>query len=372
MPGRIRNTKKLAQRVDRSYLKRLFPIPRWRRILTAGLVAIGLAWLGLYAAARNQTPYTAGELSPPHASLAKNCASCHGGNAAIGKRVTDKQCAACHEAAPHSLQQVSSPRCVDCHEEHRGIMRLAATSTAQCAACHADLHTKNGQHAVAARIGSFENHPQFAAVVGGNMASGHDEIGLIFNHAKHAGELSQKCADCHTPAGHIPTYAATCAPCHALNFDDKIPDAAPHDRPDVVSKFVEASLTSYIAAHPADLGKDGSPGNPAAWVRFKADADEKQLWSVTCARCHATGGQPAIPPTHIVSSFFPKALFDHEAHRGETCASCHPNATTSTKSTDLMLPGIAVCRNCHNDQKASAGDSCGTCHRYHNRPPTRT
>jgi peptide methionine sulfoxide reductase MsrB len=358
MPGRIRNTKKLAQRVDRSYLKTLFPIPRWRRILTAGCLVVGLAWLGLYAAARNQTPYTAGELSPSHASLAGNCAACHGGSGGIGKHIADTQCAACHASVPHNAEQVSAPHCVECHEEHRGITRLAATGTAQCAACHANLRTRSGKFSVSSHVPSFENHPQFAAV-----RNGRDDSTLKFNHAKHAGELAQKCGDCHAPAGHIPTYALTCAPCHGLNFDDKIPDAAPHSQPALVSKFVEDSLTKYIAEHPADLGKDGAPSAPGAWVKFKADADEKQLWTVTCARCH--DGLPEPPKVIVPTRWFRHGLFDHEAHRSQTCASCHPRATTSSASADLMLPGIEVCRTCHNAERISAGEDCATCHKYH-------
>jgi predicted CXXCH cytochrome family protein len=48
-----------------------------------------------------------------------------------------------------------------------------------------------------------------------------------------------------------------------------------------------------------------------------------------------------------------------------TCDSCHPAAATSKLSSDLLLPGINVCRNCHNSGKAWAGNTCATCHRYH-------
>ncbi len=162
MPGRIRNTEKLAQRVNRSYLKKkLFPIPLWRRILTAGCLTVALAWLGLYAATRNQTPYTAGPLSTPHAFLGRNCNTCHAEVAGMGKRVTDKQCGSCHDAPIHNVQQVSTPPCVECHQEHRGMARLTALNSRECAVCHADLKTKSGTLTVNAHIGSFDDHPQF-------------------------------------------------------------------------------------------------------------------------------------------------------------------------------------------------------------------
>jgi len=385
--ARIRNTKKLGQRVDRTYLKRLFPIPLWRRILTLIFVAAGLGWLGMYAVARNQTPYTAGTLTPAHAFLGKRCAVCHGVSAGIGKKVADQQCAACHDGPVHQASQTFTPACVSCHVEHRGTAQLAATSDAGCASCHSNLQTKDGKPNVA-NVDSFKSHPEFAVV-----KAGANPTGLHFNHVKHVGELSQKCGDCHTPAAlpagalsatgkhshvsaralmSIPTYAATCMPCHALTIDDKIADAAPHDKPEVVHNFVVAQLTKYIAGHPADLGKEGTPGNSAAWVQFKIAADEKKLVEETCARCHtvtpgSSGGLASakIAPTNEPARKFAKASFDHAAHQGLTCASCHANAATSKVASDNLLPGIGVCKQCHASGSATAGANCSTCHVYH-------
>lgn len=373
---RIRTTKKLGQRVDRTYIKRLFPIPQWRRILTAGAIAIALAWLGLYAAARNQTPYTAGPLTPAHAFLGKQCANCHGGSAGIGKRVADQRCVTCHDAPIHNAVQVRNPACIECHVEHRGVERLADAGNQGCIACHRSLQIKGGgSPTIAASISSFASHPQFAAVSAGNA-----DTGIKFNHAAH--KDLQKCADCHPaadtsqgmakpdPHSHvssralmaIPTYAGTCMPCHALNFDDKISDAAPHDKPAVVDQFVRQAVAKYAAAHPGELGAGG--------VAARVASDEKQMWDTVCGRCHAmqaadASGLPVVPPAKVTARWFTKASFDHAAHQGLTCASCHPKAATSTVSTDMLLPGIDTCRSCHNGSKTSAGNSCSTCHVYH-------
>jgi hypothetical protein len=378
-----RTTKSLSQRIDRGYLKKVPSLLRWRRLLTLACLAVPLAWLGLSALTRDHTPYTAGDISTPHAFLGKDCGTCHGGNMGIGKRVTDKACASCHDGPVHNAQQVSSPQCGDCHEEHRGLLQLTGGHDRECIICHEDLKTKNGVHTVSAHIDSFATHPQFAAVKAAT-----DPVGFKFNHAKHVGDVGQKCGDCHTPAavaGNMashtqvssralmsnPTYAATCMPCHALNFDDKDTDAAPHDKPAVVDQFVKDSLTKYIAAHPGDLGKNGTPGSPSAWVKFKTEAAEKKLWAAdVCGRCHNMGaadasGLPTVPPAKATARWFTKAAFDHSAHQELTCDSCHPAAAKSTVSSDLLLPGIAVCQNCHNSGQSWGGNTCATCHRYH-------
>lgn len=381
--ARIRNTKKLGQRVDRTYLRKLYPIPRWRRILTLLFVVAGLAWLGVYAVARNQTPYTAGALTPAHAFLGKKCAECHGRGAGIGKKIADQQCAACHDGPVHQASQTFTPMCISCHVEHRGTMQLAGATDDGCAACHNNLQAKTGKLTVAAKVENFRSHPEFAAV-----KAGKDPGGLHFSHAKHVGELAQKCADCHTPAdskpaphSHVssralltmPTYAATCMPCHALTIDDKIPDAAPHEQPPVVHEFVVAQFTKYIAAHQGDLGKDGTPPGPRAWVDFKVSAAEKKLVEETCARCHTLQPDAASPglaaisvtPPQLPTRWFNKASFDHSAHQGLTCLSCHPNGATSKLASDVLLPGISVCKQCHAEGSAKAGANCSTCHVYH-------
>jgi hypothetical protein len=385
---RIRTTKKLGQRVDRSYVHELFPIPLWRRILTVGALAVAFAWLGLYAIARNQTPYSAGPLTQAHAFLGKQCATCHGSGAGIAKKVADRQCAACHDAPDHNLEQARTPACVDCHVDHRGELRLAGLNDQSCISCHSNLRTRSGRITVATQIGTFADHPEFAAV-----QAGRDPVGLRFNHAKHVTELSQKCVDCHGPVSvggkahprakvsdralmSIPTYAGTCMPCHALNFDDKIADAAPHDKPAVVHQFVSDALARYIATHPGELGKDGAPAGATAWVKVRIEADEKQLWDVTCARCHDmnepdASGLPVVAAATPPGRWFGRAAFDHAAHQGLTCASCHPKAAKSTVASDLLLPGIGTCRNCHNAGKTSAGSSCATCHVYHDWSKTK-
>ena len=369
MPGRIRNTKNLAKRIDRGYLKRLFPLPAWRRILTAALLIASLGWLGLYAISRDQGPYSSGPLTRAHNFLGEKCSSCHSAKGWLGKKVADAQCSACHDGPLHQAEQTFNPACVSCHVEHRGMPRLTAATDDGCVACHGNLKTKSGRLTVAASVESFtDGHPQFGAAAKNTIDPGN----IRFNHEKHVGkDIGQKCGDCHNASKTLvalPKYADNCAACHPLNFDDKIADAAPHGQPAVVRQFVTAQLTKYIAAHPADLGQQSS----AAWIKGRTEAAEKQLWGETCARCHDTketdaAGLPMVRPAMLTARWFRKAVFEHGAHQELTCISCHPDAATSKSASDVMLPGIQVCRQCHNSDSNSAGANCSTCHVYHDR-----
>src|SRR5437763_649268 len=162
MPGRTRTTKKLAQRIDRDYFKRLFTIPRWRRILSFALTGIALLWLAWHSFARNSDVYTSGPIKSSHAAFGNNCAACHAANAAFGRKVTDDACLSCHDGPIHQANQTFTPHCTECHVEHTGALQLSRTNDAGCTQCHANLKAKSGNVKVAANIRSFDNgHPEF-------------------------------------------------------------------------------------------------------------------------------------------------------------------------------------------------------------------
>ena len=90
MAGRTRTTKKLAQRINLNYFKSVRGIPRWRRILSAVLTAIGLAWLGWHALAGSPKPYNAGPIAHAHALLGQKCSACHVAQAGFQRTATDQ------------------------------------------------------------------------------------------------------------------------------------------------------------------------------------------------------------------------------------------------------------------------------------------
>src|SRR4051812_12518047 len=76
--ARTRNTKRLAQRLDREYFKRPHPLRTWRRrlALAAVAVAVGVTAWGLTPARRMM--WSRGELSAAHAFIRDDCGACHG------------------------------------------------------------------------------------------------------------------------------------------------------------------------------------------------------------------------------------------------------------------------------------------------------
>ncbi len=426
MAGRTRNTKKLAQRIDRDYFKRVFPLTLWRRVLSIGLTVMGLLWLGWHGFARNSDAFTSGPIHSSHAAFGNNCAACHSANAVFGSKVTDQSCLGCHDGPVHQAQQTFTPRCADCHVEHQGSPQLSRISDTSCTQCHANLKTKNGTVKFAAAIRSFsDGHPEFAS-----KRPGQTDPGTIrFNHAVHlkksirgpSGNVELQCSDCHRPAGtkapwpygrvgelaadsgvpdavqprHVSTraymapvnYEEHCSSCHpievALGYDKSVSGILPHKKPEAVRDFAVQRFQSYIASHPAELHAASPlprlPNRPAAsqprnageWVGQRMAEAEQLLWSKTCKECHnlsysAGPTLPVVAKAAVTARWFKDAHFDHQSHQMLTCESCHTKAKTSTATSDVLLPGIQVCRECHTTTNQAAAEArCFECHEYH-------
>jgi hypothetical protein len=429
---RTRTTKKLAQRIDLDYFKRPSPLRHLLFLLSVAALALAVLWIAWYGIRKDRRVYSAGALSTAHAVLTKQCSACHSSTMGFfDEKVSDQKCLVCHDGPVHHSTQVFAPTCASCHADHRGAIRLAATSDANCTQCHADLATRGSSTNFVHTVGSFEtSHPEFAA-----LRSERGDSGTIqLNHYLHlqpnllgpnGSRIQMVCTDCHRSAadagGPWPygdsksqagtpkdssangpknepnfftparaylapaTYAQTCAACHALQFDKRLADAVPHDKPEVIRPFVIVKLQAYIAAHPADLRVLRDPTRdlpekpipadyriltPPQWVAERAAEDEALLWRKTCKQCHtivtAEGAAlPKIAPSNITSRYMPHANFDHSQHGLVDCASCHAAAAKSQQSSDVLLPGIATCRTCHHSGTEAAESRCFECHTYH-------
>ena len=181
-------------------------------------------------------------------------------------------------------------------------------------------------------------------------------------------------------------FAAACSGCHSLAFDKRFSEGAPHDTPEAVHAFLIKKFSEYIAAHPAELREVRDPGRdltgkplqaatrvytPNEWIAARIYDAEELLWRKTCKQCHTltTGPKqdalPSVAEAKTTVRWMPHSKFDHDAHRGFSCESCHAKALTSALETDVLLPGIATCKTCHAPGPGHAESRCFECHTYH-------
>jgi hypothetical protein len=114
-----------------------------------------------------------------------------------------------------------------------------------------------------------------------------------------------------------------------------------------------------------------------------------------CRKCHhveITDGRWNVPLVNpefgeltadtsremIPSRWFTHGQFHHVKHLSMKCEECH-KASESSKTSDLLLPGIADCRKCHGSDPTAIATGvsaeCVLCHDYHGpakHPPTET
>jgi hypothetical protein len=108
-----------------------------------------------------------------------------------------------------------------------------------------------------------------------------------------------------------------------------------------------------------------------------------------CGECHTAsfvGGKASIAPVAFPVRYMHKGWFDHRPHQTvelrngdvvsgqQACVACH-DATTSTRSSDLLLPplqagagsSIMGCRDCHGGETTTkpVSSGCAMCHDFH-------
>ena len=114
------------------------------------------------------------------------------------------------------------------------------------------------------------------------------------------------------------------------------------------------------------------PGKPEPAVSCsetsgKPPSDVAALIERVRAALRADRGEqlPALVPTRIPERWLPHSRFDHRAHRSLACAECH-KAPESTRTSDVLLPSVTTCRQCHRDD-GGARTACVECHLYHDK-----
>jgi len=327
---------------------------------------------------------------------------------------------------------VPQGRCVECHTEHEGAGRMQPTAQKFCADCHDGLDKRLTDTKLINAADFGTGHPQFrpALIVrpmGRNPITQRisldrkprEDNGLKFPHDMHlskTGGVAQMarrlsgdfgfgdalaCKDCHTtdPSGtrfQPVDMEQDCAMCHSLAFDTigGTTRTLRHGDPKQVIADLRAFYRGTGPARPANLGgmarrrpglyAEGQVYNAyfgAAGRRYsQADSAIRAVFSPggACFDCHrvdppAGGGVDfRIHPVSQTARYFQKGWFDHDAHKTETCESCHA-APASKAATDLLIPDLASCRTCHVGEQGGAlkrvakpvPSGCALCHSYH-------
>ncbi|MEM1131908.1 MAG: cytochrome c3 family protein [Pseudomonadota bacterium] len=319
-------------------------------------------------------------------------------------------------------------RCVECHTEHESAGAMQPTAQRFCAECHDGLDSRLTDTTLLNAADFGKAHPQFRPAVLINAVEGDDpskaprrrisldrkpseDNGLKFPHDLHLDRtggvaqmgrrLSAKygfgdaldCADCHTPDPNGVRFEPVdmeenCAMCHSLSFDeiDGTFRQLPHGKPDLVKADLRAYYRSTGPNRPINLGslprqrpgivnRQRTAADYARAVRFRPTRANQAIRAVfseggACYDCHTVntlgGLNYSIDPVTQTDRYMHKGWFSHAAHEEEDCTDCH-KATVSKQATDLLLPGIATCRECHGGEASDTDvpSTCALCHEYH-------
>ncbi len=353
----------------------------------------------------------------------QDCLTCH---QKIGDHVLTKhpqmdglnvRCATCHQDHNGSFSLV---------EQNKHFTQK------ECASCHQNLKA-NVKDTLVENVSDFsEMHPNFKVQIADNSFTTsqfkrvrlkenevlNENSGLKFPHDVHLtkegvsspkGKVQVGCANCHEPTtdqlSFKPvSFEKNCQSCHALKFEPTLFNReVPHGPVDAVLSTLR-EFYSYTKLHGMPSQTEplmplitiGRPGerDPSKVSFTKMGMDDKaqasaaavELFEKTsCNVCHdvkrltgpgkvGTSGADlpqwsiaAVSPQH---NWMPQANFSHSAHAVSECSTCH-KATSSKKSSEVLMPDIKVCKDCHAtsappQQRVSA--DCGTCHSFHMKP----
>jgi predicted CXXCH cytochrome family protein len=369
-----------------------------------------------------------GPLSAGHQAFGRNCGSCH---ETPFVRVRDRVCIECHRKTPGHVQSVAmqqrlfgDTRCASCHADHKGPIGLVRHDPELCVACHGALKRQDRDTALRDVTDFAADHPGFkltlwkgptpdavVRVEQSNKAALVERSNLKFPHDAHLkpnlrapnGRKTLDCGSCHVPdtsgRGFQPIVMKTaCLECHRLEFEPAVTTRqVPHGSIDDVmltmQEFYANIALNNIPVDVVDIGEirrglprfasgiitDEQRQRALAWAKAKAQKVSEDLIEVrVCIVCHQVTrtvmqGEADAPiawnvaPVHVANTWMPGARFDHDKHRTNKCADCHPVAK-SRVSADVSIPDINKCRECHAGNVAAPNkvvSTCVSCHDFH-------
>lgn len=330
-----------------------------------------------------------------------------------------------HAGEDVHMAELDEARCYSCHKEHNEPATLVRKDDALCADCHSSLSSAVAGTELQDASDFSNDHPPFKlSMLRPEQSDGQwqwqsvrveqseDPIelsNLKFPHDLHMdpggikspeGDEVLECNSCHSldPRGLLMdpvTMENNCRRCHTLVFDkDNLEREVPHGDADKVilsleeyysRQFLEDTLgEEQEAKDPARqrLRKRRRPGKTLdqqqrvvvlKLARDKAWEVAQQLFEkTTCLTCHKispdndpeTLSDWRVDPVRLASQWLPKHDFNHYSHRTEECALCH-QAETSEQSSDVLMPDIDKCRDCHGGPNSRLATTCVGCHTLH-------
>lgn len=332
------------------------------------------------------------------------------------------RCTSCHKEheGEATVMTVAEQFCTDCHAGLKGRLPDTAVADVPGWAKHPDFR------ATLVSTPSLDR-PVFARTA---LKGARERSGLIYPHDIHqsatnavanmaqkqrlplAGDGSLPCSYCHQPDADKVRFKpidmeANCGACHDLAFarDGGTVRTLPHGKPAQVAGIIRDFYLSQAVAPRAGVQRIAfdrrAPGRmaevEATQLRLASigDAQARARAAVAgiftgkglCTDCHVisdTGAADitrrfAVAPVSLNDHYLPQGRFPHGKHKsydGKTgdaaCVACHTGVMKSKAATDVNIPDVASCRECHGAPAKAllantpkAGDTCDTCHGYH-------
>ncbi len=324
------------------------------------------------------------------------------------------RCGACHKehVGGESPIEEASAVCTDCHGDLKAV--LPATTlydvtdfALQHPQFRPTLVTGVGTNVDGTLQPTVERaplDPKFPLVEQSGLKFPHD-VHLNKDGVRGLGRVADKTFDMNCQTCHVSQadgelmrpieMERDCGYCHELVFQPdnidvlrELPHAKPVEVQEIVHDYYSARVLEgglNVPGAPADSARrrPGQVMSLAArsegleWASQQAELELKRIMEVSlCGDCHVA--QAAAEPDSrgrtvwtvqgalLQRHWMPKAWFDHGPHFAMDCVSCHA-ATTSKSATDVLMPPIENCRDCHKGEQAgaSASSECLACHEFH-------
>jgi hypothetical protein len=217
------------------------------------------------------------------------------------------------------------------------------------------------------------------------------------------------CAECHPLSVQLTGDFKAEKPADQRRLDEAIKEfnkkPAPHKEPSVVRAALRERLLDFVQVNRVvageaeegaaliDRGLLGKRPTVEQWkwvnnrldtlerVLFTSDqldVAERGLFRHNCNHCHiekkdrprdknddGLAGLPVYEKTNIPLRWLGHARFSHQHHRSLNCTECH-EAKTSRQTSDVLMPSVDNCKQCHNPSVGVRND-CVECHHYHDR-----